>query len=177
MFLNPEKIIGKLELREGHYVADFGAGTGVFSILSAKRVGPTGRVYAIEVHREQVSSIKKAFEKEGLDKTTEVIWADFEKLLGTKLKDEVIDRAILANTFFLLPDKKGALMEIKRVMKPGAKILFIDWKDSYDNLGPIPDMVVAPETARELLEKNSFRFVEDVADAGEHHYGMIFERI
>lgn len=177
MFLNPEKIISKLGLLEGHKVADFGAGNGVYSVLSAKKVGLTGRVYAIEVHRELVTTIRNLFKKEGVEKTTEVIWADFEKLLGTKIKDEIIDRAILANTLFLLPDKKGALMEIKRVMKPGSKIMLIDWSDSFDNMGPVPDMVVTSEMARELFEKNGFRFVENVDGAGDHHYGMIFERI
>ena len=44
-------------------------------------------------------------------------------------------------------------------------------------MGPVPDMVVTSEMARELFEKNGFRFVENVDGAGDHHYGMIFERI
>ena len=58
MFSNPEQNVLQLGLREGMRVADFGAGSGAYSLASGKKVGHTGHVYAIEVQKNLVKKLE-----------------------------------------------------------------------------------------------------------------------
>ena len=57
MFLKPEQTIGLLDLREGMYVADLGCGSGFYTILTSKKVGINGKVYAIEVQKDYLKKL------------------------------------------------------------------------------------------------------------------------
>jgi len=174
-FQNPSSIIKYVGLIEGMKVADFGAGTGTYAKAASMSVGPTGRVYAIEIQKELALRLKKELKEQGMT-NTEVIWGNIEKRGGSELGDEVIDAVILANTFFLVPDKIELLREIVRVLKKGGKLLLVDWLDSFGNIGPLAEMVVTPERAESLFTASGFSLLESIPESGDHHYGMIFIR-
>ncbi len=104
----------------------------------------------------------------------EIILGDVEKVGGTKLKDELVDRVIASNILFQIENKRNFVIEAFRILKKGGKMLFIDWAaDSY--LMPKMKLLIPKEKVRELFEQNGFVFERDV-DAGEHHYGMILKK-
>ena len=170
-FTNPEKNVTELGVHDGMLVADLGAGTGAYIEPLARRVGEAGRVYAVEVQKEFLTNIKDLATRYGL-KNVEVIWGDIEVLGGTKIKDASIDAVILSNTLFLAEDKTGLAREIKRILKPGGKILIVDWKESFNSLGPTQDAVVSQSTAQGIFEHEGFSLAKTF-DAGEHHYGFV----
>ena len=71
-------------------VADFGVGGGAYVIATAKKVGDTGKVYAIDVQKELVSKVKKMAQDEGLE-NVETLWGDIEEVGGAKLSDGAVD--------------------------------------------------------------------------------------
>lgn len=170
-FTNPEANIAAFGTYDGMVVADFGAGTGAYTIPFAKRVGENGKVYAIEVQKEFLTNIKNAALENGL-KNVEVIWGDIERLGGTKIKDETVDAVVISNVLFQAEDKPGLIREAKRILKTGGKVLFIDWSESFNNLGPTTGMIVSASVARNLFEKEGF-IVKKEIPASSHHYGFI----
>lgn len=171
-FTNPITNINELGVYEGMVAVDLGAGTGAYTIPLAERVGESGRVYAVEVQKEFLTNIKDAATARDL-KNVEVIWGDIERLGGTKIKDEIADVAVVSNVLFQAEDKGELLREVKRILKPQGKLLLVDWKDSFGNLGPAPDAVVPANIAQGLAEREGF-VVKKAFDAGEHHYGFVF---
>ncbi len=172
MFSNPEQNVLQLGLKEGMKVADFGAGTGAYSIASSKKVGHTGHVYSIEVQKE----LLKRFEKEIRDhrlSNISCIWGDIEKVHGTKIADRSIDAVIIANVLFQTEDKIGVLDEARRILKKGGKVLFIDWLSSFSGMGPAGDHVVDPKMVTELFNRRGFKILEKI-NTNSHHYGIIF---
>lgn len=171
-FTNPETNIKALGVYEGMRVADLGAGTGTYTLLLAEKVGDTGRVYAVEVQKDFLTNIKDATAARGF-KSVEVVWGDIERLGGTKIKDGEVDAAVISNVLFQAEDKGGLLREAKRILKTGGKLLLVDWKDSFGNLGPVKDAVIPASLAQEMCEREGFALKESI-DAGEHHYGFVF---
>lgn len=174
MFSDPEKNIAQLVVDPGYVVADLGSGAGHYSIALAKAVEETGTVYAIEVQQDLLTKLQLQAQKEGL-KNIKTIWADFEDVNGTTLQSQSVDRVIISNTLFQLPDKEGALKEAYRILKPGGRFLLVDWLDSFGGLGPQMEHIVPPNQGRQLSESAGFIFDKDIL-AGEHHYGMIFKK-
>lgn len=174
-FTNPRANIGELGVYDGMIVADLGAGTGAYTIPLAERVGDTGRVYAIEVQKDFLTNIKDAAATRNL-KNIEVIWGDIERLGGTKIKDGSVDAVVISNVLFQAEDKNGLLLEAKRILKTGGKLLLVDWKDSFNNLGPAKDAVISADAARALCERAGFVFKKEIP-AGEHHYGFVVLKV
>ncbi len=166
MFSNPDKNIASLLLQEGMSVADFGAGNGYTTRAISKRVGHTGRVYAIEVQKELVLKLESELKEREIGNVS-VIWGDIEKKGGTKIADRSLDAVVMSNVFFQAEDKLGLIDEAKRVLKRGGRVLLIDWENGVPG-------VVTPKKAEELFTLRGFTFVEKVAESS-HHYGIIFK--
>ena len=172
MFSNPERNLLQLGDITGFSVADLGAGSGIYSFVSAVRVGPSGQVYSVDVKRDLV---KKIYSQTLENKIHNIqhIWGDVERPYGTRLADDSVDVVIASNLFFQLEDKDACVREISRILKNGGKVLFIDWADSFSNMGPHPNHIVDEAYARNLFNKRGFK-LHDRIDAGDFHYGIIF---
>ena len=153
-------------------VADLGAGTGFYSI-AASRMVPSGKVYAVEVQKDFLTTIRNKIAEEHLN-NIECILGDIERIGGTKIKDKVADAAIASNVLFQLEDKEKFIEEVKRILKPGGRLLLIDWSDKSTAFPIGFNKVVPKEKAREMFEGKGFVFERDIP-AGEHHYGIIFK--
>lgn len=170
MFTDPVKNLKQLGLREDMIVADLGAGTGFYTIAAAELV-PRGKVYAIEVIKDYVVTIKNKAKEAHLS-NVECFWGNVEKIGGTKIRDGIVDAVIASNIFFQIEDKEKFVEEIKRITKKDGKVLFVDWAEA-SNIGPRKENVIAKEKVVEIFKKKGFIFERDI-NAGEHHYGMIF---
>lgn len=169
-FVDPKKAVTHFHLNEGDAVADFGAGSGYFVRDLAAAVGPDGKVFACEIQKNLTEKIGELARQHNLDQV-QVLWSDLEAVGGTKLQDGALDAAIVVNTLFQVEDKSAAIREIKRTLRPGAKLFVIDWSESFGGLGPQPDAVFDEAAARALCEGQGF-VLDRSFDAGDHHYGI-----
>ncbi len=158
-------------LREGDIVADLGAGTGFYSI-PAGHIVTKGKVYAVEIVKDFLVTIKNKVRDAHLN-NVEILWGNVEKLGGTKIGDGVLDAVIASNVLFQVEDKQNFVLEIKRILKKGGKVLLVDWSDS-SVLGA--KNAVPKVKAREIFEKKGFAFDREI-NTGEHHYGMILVKL
>lgn len=171
MFSDPVSNIAKLGLTDGMKIVDLGAGSGFYTIEAAKKVGINGRVYSVDVQKELLDHIRSNGAAQGL-RNIEVVWGNAEKVGGTKLRESIADRVIASNVLFQIEKLDDFVLEIKRILKPGGKVLVVDWSE----LSPIsPKTIIAAAKAQALFEKSGFT-MEQSFGAGDHHYGLIFLR-
>jgi ubiquinone/menaquinone biosynthesis C-methylase UbiE len=175
MFSDPQRNVEELGLSHGNIVADFGAGSGFYTLEAARAVGGTGRVYAIDAQRDLLERLKKTAQKERLGHV-DVIAGDLEKLGGSKIRESSCDAVIVSNVLFMVEDKKSFLLEAKRVLKKNGKLLLIDWAGSFSGMGPHGDHVVYKDDAVKLCLAAGFNLDHEIS-AGSHHYGIIFRKL
>lgn len=174
MFSNPDTIVEQLDLEQSMTVADLGAGSGGYTFALAAKLRDYGRVYAIEVQKGLVERIKNEAQQRGLS-NIEAMWGDIERTGATKLAEGSVDMVVVANVLFQVEDRQGFIKEITRILKPGGKLLIVDWSGSFGGLGPKSDAVVSASEAKELFTQAGFTFEKDV-DAGAQHYGFVMKR-
>ena len=171
MFSDPAANLAKLGLSDGMKVVDLGAGSGFYTMEAARKIGPSGRVYAVEVQKDLLERLRSVGAKEGL-RNIEAVWGNVEKIGGTKLRESLADRVIASNIIFQIVKLDDFVLEIKRILKPGGKVLVVDWSD----VSPIgPKTVVPAMKVETLFEKNGFKLDQSFG-AGEHHYGLVLTR-
>jgi len=172
MFSDPTVNLSKLGLTNGMKVVDLGAGSGFYSIESARRVGPSGRVYAVDVQKEILERIRTLGATQGLH-NIEVVWANAEKIGGTKLREGIADRVIASNVLFQIEKPEDFALEVKRILKSNGKVMVIDW-NAGSSLSP--KTIFSSMKAQMLFEKVGFKLDQSFV-AGDHHYGLIFTKI
>lgn len=173
-FANPDENIKALALTPGSRVADFGAGSGAYAIAAARIVGDRGRVYAIDIQKELLSTLAEKARGAGVD-NVEVIWGDADRVGGTKILESTMDAVILSNILFQSEEKLSLALEAKRVLKPGGKVLLIDWSESFGGLGPSPAHIVPKEEGERVFVEAGFSKLSDL-NAGAHHWGTVFTK-
>lgn len=113
--LKLKKVIKIADIRRGEKILDVGCGTGIFLPLLKKAVGGEGKVVALDF---SFNMLKKAKEKFG--KEFQYIQADVENI---PLKNSLFHKVISFNSFPHFSNKKNALSEIWRILKPGGSLL------------------------------------------------------
>jgi ubiquinone/menaquinone biosynthesis C-methylase UbiE len=173
-FLIPKVALEQVQLEQGMHVADFGSGAGFFTLEAAREVGAQGRVWAIDINPDLLTRVKNHAEAEGR-RNVEIVRGDLEAPKGSGLPDGKTDLVLVTNVLFYIEDKLAFCREIDRVLKPGARALVIDWKDSFSGMGPHPDHVITIGAARDIFEKAGFDYEGDVP-AGAYHWGFIVRK-
>jgi arsenite methyltransferase len=106
------------ELREGQTVLDLGSGGGIDVILSAKRVGPTGVAYGLDMTDEMLALARQNAADAGVANTHFLKGVIEQIPLPSDSVDVVISNCVIN----LSVDKPAVLTEIARVLKPGGRI-------------------------------------------------------
>ena len=106
------------ELREGETVLDLGSGGGIDVILSAKRVGPAGTAYGLDMTDEMLALARRNAEEAGVANAIFLKGVIESVPLPAASVDVVISNCVVN----LSVDKPAVLMEMARVLKPGGRI-------------------------------------------------------
>lgn len=118
------QIVHALGLRPGMAVADVGAGTGLFTLLFARAVGPQGRVYAVDVSASFIDAIMARMAEVHVDNVTPVV----NTQNGIGLPSDSVDLIFLADTYHHLELPRSMLASIHRALRPGGELAIIDFR-------------------------------------------------
>ena len=178
--INAKQVLEKAGVTSGMKVGDFGCGgMGYFSLTAAELVGSgppkveaSGVVYAVDILKTVLKGVEEIAKARGLD-NVKIIWSNLEIYGATKIEGASLDIGFLINTLFQTKNDEAIIKECVRMIKPGGKLLVIDWKSGKANFGPATrdrvDVGLVKKVALDLGLREAESF-----DAGKYHWAMVF---
>jgi len=145
-----------LGVAPGKGVADIGAGSGWFTLRAARRVGPAGTVYAVDINPEAIDYIDRKVRREALSNVKTILSNSDDPLLP---KDSV-DAVLLLKTYHEVADPIALLEHLRPALKPGARLGIIDRNGNGTDHGVSREIVVKEATQAGYHLLRTYDFVK-----------------
>lgn len=171
-FLDPQKVVDVLPLKPNFIVADFGCGSGFFTLSLAKKLDK-GLVVAIDILLSSLEVLSFKIQEKKIGNVN-LILGDLERERGSGLKDESCDLVLIANVLFQIENKEAVLKEAHRVLKKGGYLVIIDWEEKAD-FGPEKELRISKKEMLNMIKKIGFKKYQEF-QAGPFHFGLIFQK-
>jgi ubiquinone/menaquinone biosynthesis C-methylase UbiE len=158
--LQIERVMDVLCITPGKAVADIGAGSGWFTVRAARRVTPTGAVYAVDINPEATRYIKNRAAQEKLTNIHTVLSEPNNPMLPPNSTDAVL----LLKTYHEIAHPVTVLRNLRPSLKPGALLGIIDRNGNGENHGVAREVVIreAAEAGYSLIDKYDFVKPDDM---------------
>ncbi len=142
----PSKLMEVLKIKPGDVIADIGAGSGYFTFRLADRVGPKGKVVAVEIQQEMLDIIKA---KMRLRQSPNI-----DLVLGTvtdpKLQPASLDMILLVDVYHEFSHPYEMTEALVKALKPGGRLVFVEYRAEDDK---VPIKRVHKMSERQVLKE------------------------
>ncbi len=108
-------VLDRVGLRPGETLLELGPGPGAFTVDAARRLGPEGRLIAVDIQPEMIAQVEERVRLAGLTNVKTHVASAYE----LPIEDDSVDRAFLVTVLPEIPDPVRGLREVYRVLKPG----------------------------------------------------------
>ena len=175
VFAKRSAIARAVGLRPGMAVADVGAGTGIFVDFFARDVGPSGKVYAVEIAQPFVDRLRERAAARGLTQVEAVLCDERD----VSLPAASVDTVFACDTYHHFEYPRSTLASIRRALRPGGTLVIVDFeripgKSREWILGHVR---CGKETVIAEVAAAGFELVEEVPLGLHENYCLRFRRI
>ena len=153
-----DEVVAAVKLRPGQTVADIGAGSGLFDGPLGKAVGPTGRVYAVEVDAGFFPEIRKRAAAAGVTNVETVLG----KFTDPALPVKSIDLAFFHDVLHHVEQRAAYLKTLGGYLAPSGRIVVIDYEGGQGPHRDQPSLEVTRQQLAGWMTEAGFTQVEDV---------------
>ena len=123
----PEKVVQSLAIEPGDRIADLGSGGGYFTFRLSRAVGPTGRVFAVDVDKDMLEDLAERVKKDG--------YVNIEKVLAKyddpSLPESGVDLIFTSNVYHHIEARAKYFADAARYLRPGGRVAVVDFNGRH----------------------------------------------
>ena len=168
----PEKALDLIGIHPGMNVADLGAGTGYMTLRMARRVGPHGRVWAVDIQPAMLERLTENARKADL--------SNIETVLGTeadpKLPPASMDLVIMVDVYHELSRPQEMLQSIRACLKPDGRLVLVEYKKEDPAIPIRPDHKMTLADIKAEVEAEGYK-LDKAIDALPRQHVVIFKKL
>jgi predicted methyltransferase len=161
----PERALDPIGVVPGMIVADVGAGSGYMTTRLARRVGPSGKVYANDVQPALLEILRDKARRDGL--------TNIEIVPGTeddaRLPERAIDLALLVDVYHEFSHPQKMLQSLRRSLKPGGELVLVEYRKEDPSIPIADEHRLSVADARTEVQAEGFTFDRVVSGLPRQH--------
>jgi len=162
---NPEGALDALNLKAGMIVADVGAGSGYMSLKLAKRVGPTGKVYAEDVQPQMLQQVRANAAKAKAENVVTVQGSYTDPMLP---KGQ-IDLVLLVDVYHEFSEPQKMLRGIRASLKPDGRLVLLEYRKEDPKIPIREEHKMTVAEVRTELEAEGFHLAQVIETLPRQH--------
>lgn len=168
----PNKLINALELKPGMVVADVGAGSGYFTFRIARKLGPKGKIYAVDIQKEMLDLITQRMRKSSVNNIQTVLGNEKDPCLPP----EAVDLIFMVDVYheFSFPLEMTANMV--KALKPGGRLVFVEYRLEDPE---VPIKLLHKMTEKQVIKEmvnQPLKHLKTISNLPRQHI-IIFEKL
>ncbi len=163
----PAIVVRIVTLEVGQTVADIGAGTGYFTKILSVGVGPSGKVYAVDVEPRMLEYIR------GRDDLLDNVVTIQGTADDPKLPAGEIDLVTIVNTWHHIGGRVAYLGKLRQALSREGRVAIIDWREGELPIGPPPQMRLGRDEVIAEFESAGWRLATESV-ALPYQYFLVF---
>jgi SAM-dependent methyltransferase len=169
---NPDGAIAALNLKPGMTIADLGSGVGYMTLRMAKLVGPTGKVYGVDLQPGMLAALEKNAKD---SKITNVI-----PILGEtadpKLPEGQIDLILMVDVYHEVSQPQAMLRKIRQALKADGRLVLLEYRAEDPSIPINPEHKMTVDQVRRELEPEGFRLLDPIETLPRQHLLILVKR-
>jgi precorrin-6B methylase 2 len=162
---NPEGALDAVGIKPGMTVADVGAGVGYMTLRMAKRVGPSGKVYANDIQPEMLTELQSNAAKAKL--------SNIKTVLGTgsdaKLPAGQMDLILLVDVYHEFSQPQKMLQSLRESLKPDGRLVLLEYRKEDPSVPIRPEHKMSVQEVKIELEAEGFRLDKVIETLPRQH--------
>ncbi len=137
----PESALDSLGIKPGMTVADVGAGSGYFTVRLARRVGPSGKVYAQDIQPEMLRLLRRRLERADFTNVETVLGSEGDP----KLPPRSLDIILMVDVYHEFSQPQTMLRQLREALKDDGRMILLEYRkeDPWVPIRPEHKMSVA----------------------------------
>lgn len=173
--LPPENVLRLLALTGAETVVDFGAGTGMYTLPVAQAL-PDGHVVAVDEHDELLDYLRDKLTRAAVPEGRVIMVATKENRVP--LSDGGADRVLAINVLHHIWDEPAALDELRRLLRPGGRLVVVEFAKMDRPVGPPNDHLLSFDELLRVVEGLGVTVVETYqpGEVGSYHVAVVAEK-
>jgi ubiquinone/menaquinone biosynthesis C-methylase UbiE len=161
----PEAALDAIGIEPGMVVADVGAGTGYITLRLARRVGPTGRVYAEDIQPEMLDHVR--------EDSADAHLTNVETVLGSEADPHLpagkLDVALLVDVYHEFSRPEKMLQGLRRSLKPEGRLVVVEYRKEDPSIPIKPDHKMSIADVKKEVEAEGFRLAKVIDTLPRQH--------
>ena len=173
-----DAIVAALDLREGQVVADLGSGTGLFLVPLSQALGPSGKLYAVDIVPDFLAHLREKVAREGLT-NVEVVAASAS---DPQLAPASVDLVFMCDVYHHVEYPSVVLPRLRAALRPGGKLILVDFTriPGQTSAGMLLHVRADQQTFTREIEAAGFVFERELGRAEgiefAENYMLVFDR-
>jgi ubiquinone/menaquinone biosynthesis C-methylase UbiE len=165
----PDRALDAIGVSTGQTVADIGAGSGYFSVRLARRVGPSGRVFAVDIQPEMIALIDARIAREHLTNVRTVLGGEDDP----HLPDRAVDLVLMVDVYHELQRPQAMLQRIRQALSPGGRLVLLEYRKEDPTVPIRPEHKMSVADAKAELEAEGYT-LDRVIDVLPRQHILVF---
>jgi precorrin-6B methylase 2 len=148
----PEKALDALNIKPGMVVADIGAGVGYMSLRVARRVGPSGKVYANDLQPAMLDRLRQNAAKAGIANVVTIVG----DVADPKLPPNTMDLVLLVDVYHEFSQPQQMLRKIRETLKPKGRLVLLEYRAEDPNVPILAEHKMTVAQVKAEIEAEGF---------------------
>jgi ubiquinone/menaquinone biosynthesis C-methylase UbiE len=161
----PDEMLNQLQLRDGMVVCDMGSGDGYYTLKMAERVGPSGRVVAVDIQPEMLQALSRRMQESKLHNIDTILG----ELWDPKLKDNSLDLVLMVDVYHEFSHPVQMLAAMRSALKPDGVIALVEFRAEDPTVPIKPEHKMTKAQATKEFSANGFKLVREYDKLPQQH--------